>query len=134
MNNLKLNIPALDLAASNEGRFFPWKFGISFKIARHGNPAYAEALVAILKTYEWQSDNTDVAEEICAMMADTILLDWKGLTDGDKENPKEVPYSREVAVELLTDEKYIELQAWVELTSKKMANYYLEETDSTVKS
>jgi len=129
---MNFNIPALDVQGSNNGRWFDWKYGISCKIARHGNPEYSKRLLEILDAHVGESDATEVATEIVAMSADTILLDFKGLTDGEKE-PTEIPYSREVAIELLTAEEFIEFQTWVELTSKKMSNFYKEKNKEVVK-
>lgn len=130
---MKLNIPALDISAANNGRSFEYMNGVSFTLARYGNPAHAKGLRAILSKYDGKDDAENLSQEVAELIADTILLGWEGLTDGS-EDDLPIPYSRDVAVELMTAEEYTHLQGWVERTSKDMANFYQEESSKTVKS
>lgn len=136
---MNINIPAIDISASKEGRFFdcPYADGVKFKLARYMNPAHAKGMRALLDAHKDDEDGDkekieQLAIEIVELMAETVLIDWKGLNDGG-EPPVEIPYSKEVAIELLTDESYAHLQGWVEMTAKEISNYYEKEAKDSVK-
>lgn len=80
---------------------------VEFKLARAGsqNKKYVTRLQALMKPYKYQIDRgtmkEDVAEAIMAqVIAETIILGWKGVTDRDGE---EMEYTPELAKQLLLD-------------------------------
>ena len=69
-----------------------------FLIARMHNPDYNERLLAAMKPYKRQQLSKDESLKLMvAIEAETILLDWDGVT----ENGQPVPYSKEKAREYL---------------------------------
>lgn len=79
----------------------------SIKIARIGNRRYREAMTRRLKPFRRALRNgtldEKVTEKITAeVLAETILLDWKGLT----QNGVPLSYSPEAAKELLCDNRF----------------------------
>lgn len=74
------------------------------RIARIGNRRYRETMARRLKPYRraLRAGTLDesVTERITAeVLAETVLLDWRGLTVGDEP----LPYSRDKARDLLLD-------------------------------
>ena len=74
------------------------------KIARTGNSRYRDLLRAKLKPHrraiQAETLSDDIADRLLAeVMAETVLLDWQGLT----ENGEPVAYSTAKARELLSD-------------------------------
>lgn len=77
------------------------------RLARIGNRRYREAMARRLKPYRRAlragSLDESVTERITAeVLAETVLLDWRGLTAGDAP----LPYSRETARDLLLNPAY----------------------------
>jgi len=122
------NIPALDPSSSDEGVWKEFMNGVSFKIARYGNTAHALSMQQILNSHKEDPDATELGDEVAESLVTFILLDWKGLTTPEGEP---IPYSKEVALELLTKDEYIHVQTFVEKTSRDMANYYVKEKKET---
>jgi hypothetical protein len=80
--------------------------GASVLVARSGNPDNSRLIKRLLAPHKVALRNgklaDDVAERITIeAMAETILLDWKGI----EEDGKPVKYSRDAAIRLLTDYK-----------------------------
>ena len=89
---------ATDETLETEGKWFPLSKTASIRVARSGNPKY-KALIR-KKLQEAQLDlatgeeGEQLAENVMVeVMAETILLDWKGLT----YQGKEAAYSIEMA-------------------------------------
>lgn len=81
--------------------------GARIKIARIGNRRYREAMTRRLKPYRRALRNGTlderVTEQITAeVLAETVLLDWQGLTDGGTP----LTYSAEAARNLLCDARF----------------------------
>lgn len=81
--------------------------GARIKIARIGNRRYREAMTKRLKPYRRALRNGTlderVTEQITAeVLAETVLLDWQGLTDGGTP----LAYSAEAARTLLCDTRF----------------------------
>jgi hypothetical protein len=81
--------------------------GARIKIARIGNRRYREAMTKRLKPYRRALRNGTlderVTEQITAeVLAETVLLDWQGLTDGGAP----LTYSAEAARTLLCDTRF----------------------------
>lgn len=82
----------------------------SFKIARMNNIAYRKLLAEKMKPHRAavQANNLDMDVLIKIMaetVAETIILDWKNLTDDGVP----VPYSKEKVIELMTNDAYKDL-------------------------
>lgn len=76
------------------------------KVARRGNPRFRELLQRKLAPYRQAAVNNAVPEEdyeriLLDVAAETLLLDWEGLT----EKGAAVPYSRETALRYLRELK-----------------------------
>lgn len=126
--DLTLNVPSIDKEASTDGVWLDYQPDISFRIARDGNPGYKKAINTLYKVNKTFIDNKTLSDEQSnAMMnkiiATYILVDWKGLKNGDED----FPYSIESAIELLSDERYGELRTWIITQSKQIENYRSEE-------
>lgn len=76
---------ATDATLENEGKWFPLSKTAKVKVARAGNEAYTDLLRAKLKEASLdgmpEKEANAVAEDILIdVMAQTILLNWEGLT------------------------------------------------------
>lgn len=76
---------ATDEALETEGKWFPLSKTASIRVARAGNPKYVELLRSKMKESQIElssgKEADDIAEAILVdVMAESILLDWKGLT------------------------------------------------------
>ena len=88
----------------SEGVWFELGSGARIRLARQGNPKWNEFRRLKLRTYRngfrggVMTDET--AEEIMLdLLAETIILDWEGLTSGGQE----LKYSKSCARDLLVD-------------------------------
>lgn len=120
---------ATDTVAEVEGKWFPLK-DAKLKLARTGNPRYREKLRVELNIHREAIDKGLLDLELndnvmIDVLVDTILLDWKGFTDGGKE----VPYSKQKAREYLT--KYRDFREFVAATADKMDNFRTQAEETT---
>jgi len=83
--------------------------GCEIKIARIGNPNFRKVSTEVRKPYKKQINRGTLSEEkttnlLIKILAKTIILDWKGLTEND-ENGKEVEieYNYANCIRVLTD-------------------------------
>lgn len=93
-----------DKDLEREGVWVDMSGGASIKVARIGNPEYKRMFQKITTPYKQQlrtnNMDEDIAEELLIKaMASTILLDWKGIYEGDEE----MKYSIENAEKVLRD-------------------------------
>ena len=72
-----------------------------------------------------EKDEQEAAEIMANIMAESILLGWRGL----EYNGAEVMYSRTKAVELLKDEKLESFREFVELTAKDEENFRVKKIE-----
>jgi hypothetical protein len=104
-----------DLEAEVEGKWFSLMLidGVKVKVARINNPNYKKAFTRLYKPYVKQtmrgsSIDQAIQERIQTdLLIDTLLKDWSGMPG---ENGVEVPYSKELARELVTDPELRELR------------------------
>jgi hypothetical protein len=99
-----------DMSKEVDGFWYPVNKSISIKMARAGgaNMAFTKAMEQKTRSHRkrggaFEGDNVDVelANELMReAFAETIILDWKGVTN--KEG-KKIAYSPAAAVKLLTD-------------------------------
>lgn len=96
----------LDPSAKSEGVWVDFGGGAAFKLASFDNPAFTEAFRKAIKPYQDLGRKVPEDEQIeimCQAMADHIVLDWRGVYDGDKE----LKYSRDAAYRLLKELEWI---------------------------
>jgi len=106
-----------------DGVWHPVQDGFEIKIARIGNPNYNLAMQALSLTSSGSSfgkDKTTISDdELVSILASTVVVDWKGLT----EQGKEVKYSVKKAKEILLDPRYQDLRRWVIRMASDATNY-----------
>ena len=106
--------------------------GCSVLIARYGNRAMVNAYrkyprVLRQRLESGQVDDDKSATIMAKVMADTILLDWKGL----KEDGKEVAYSKEECARVLTE--YPDIRLMIVEISNEAQLYHDESVGKTIK-
>lgn len=112
---------ATDTVAEIEGKWFPLK-DAKLKLARTGNPRYREKLRVELNIHQEAISKGLLDLELndavmIDVLVDTILLDWKGFTEGGKD----VPYTKAKAREMLT--RFRDFREFVAATADKMENF-----------
>lgn len=108
MTDLKFDINdfRLDKDAKQSGVWVPLGGGAEFKLASFDNPSFTEAFRKATKPYNDLGKKIPEADQIVIMarcMSQFIVLDWKGVYDGDKE----LPYSSDNAFRLLSELEWI---------------------------
>lgn len=106
--------------------------GCSVLIARHGNPAMLKAYskyprLLRQRLENGQADDEESASILSKVVADTILLDWKGL----KEDGKEIAYSKEECVRVLTE--YPDVRAMILEMAQEAHLYHSKSVSKTAK-
>jgi hypothetical protein len=102
------------------------------KIARLGSPRYQSAVTRRLKPHRESLElgvmsDADAQKITIELLADFILLDWKGVElDG-----KPLPYSRENAIQALGIEVF---RTWVQEQARDLENFRAKETAEAVES
>jgi hypothetical protein len=122
----------VDKKAEVEGIWQNIGDGVSVKVARIGSTEYQKEFQRISKPHKRAIRrgvlNDDVAEKLLIkVMAKTVLLDWKGL----EEDGKEIPYSEENAVRILTD--YRDLRDYVSDIANDMEAFKKEDDEEAEK-
>lgn len=89
---------ATDETLENAGKWRPLSKTAKILVARSGNPKYVALLRAKMTESQLDLSSGPEADQLAEgilvdVMAETILLDWSGLT----YQGKEAPYSREMA-------------------------------------
>lgn len=143
---VKLKLLRIDSELERLGRWFPYPAvaGVSFLIARMGNPAYDGKLRRIMgpRLDEIRSDGLDdkTLEAMTAKaMAGTVLLGWKGLDEdedaaGEKHadgthspgGPRQLEFTEERAEEILSDPDLRDLYRFVLAQSSRIENFRRE--------
>ncbi len=104
-----------DLKASVEGKWFSISMidGVEVKVAKSGNPNYERLARNLYKPYQDRlrrkgSLSEKITETIHnKLLVETLLLDWKGMPG---ENGKEVVFSKEEAMKLISDPELKEIK------------------------
>ena len=125
---LELNLQGVDLEKAAAGVLINYEGAISFRIARANTQGYRNAVRKIMKMHKRQIDNgslgDEAADKITAkLMAQHILIDWEGLTNGGEE----FPYTTENAQDFLADERYAEIREWIMAQAQDLENFRVEE-------
>jgi len=92
-----------DQRKENEGVWVPLGAGAQVLVARVGNEKYKQSFLRHSKPHRTQLRTGNLEEDAAQkllnkVMAETVLLDWKGLEDDDGND---ILYSTEKAEELL---------------------------------
>ena len=106
--------------------------GCSVLVARYGNRAMINAYrryprILRQRLESGQVDDDKSATILSKVMADTILLDWDGL----KEDGKEIVYSKEECVRILTE--YPDVRDMIFEIANEAARYHDEGVSKTTK-
>ena len=117
-----------DSKKETEGVWYDIEDDLRIKIARIGNPNYQKRFQALSKPHRRAirrgSLPDKVAEKLLVQcMAETIVLDWEGMIDEGKE----IPYSTEAVIELLT--KYPELRIYLNDIANELEGFQEEEDE-----
>ena len=126
-----------DLTKEVEGVWFKSSFipGLEFLIARNGNPVHEKLVRKLYKPYSktlraGRDLPDDVSDEISnELIVESLLLDWKGMPGDDGE----IPYSKEVAYQIIQDKSLKEFKDEINEFSNDFAKYKLEEQEETAK-
>jgi|TARA_R100000501_G_C2618568_1_gene112040 hypothetical protein len=115
----KLNSVALNPESSVEGIWVTYMYDIELKIARLGNSKYKEYAAKLLAPFVRESRGKVLPDERLEKVtkpavANCILVDWRNIQNDDGT---EFEYSPEKALEILSDDKYVDLYEFVMLTS-----------------
>lgn len=121
---LDIDSLAVDPTAAEEGVWANF-MGARFKIARH-NANKADALRAKLTLERWDEitagteESDRIASEVNArVLAETVLLDWDGVTKGGQP----LKYDPKVGLEYLLDPRFRDLLQFIERFSLNRSNY-----------
>ena len=106
--------------------------GTRLKIARAGNPNYKSAQAKKMSRYKLAARSKTIPdsawEEIFnELVAETILLDWDGIT----ENGQKIPYSQDAALRAISELK--DFREVVMSFADDMTNFKEEMDDDTEK-
>lgn len=99
---------ATDAAAEEEGVWVEIGEGADLLIARFGNKNHERVLDRLRKPYRnilrtgGEIPKSRAEAIVIEAAAEALLLDWRGLED---DSGKPIPYSREMAITLMTDLK-----------------------------
>lgn len=102
---MEINKLKTDLTDEIEGRWFDIEGVFRAKLARFANKEHAKSIKELMRPIEkgiripGKDDAEKIHEAVCRAMANCVLLDWEGMTEGGKE----LPYSKNKAYELLRD-------------------------------
>ena len=113
-----------DQVKERDGVWVDFFGGSKLKLASTDSPIYKARLAKLAKQYKLQldadnDDSYDLVQEITAQaMADTIILDWKGISMGGQEN---APYTTKLGkTALLRSSKF---KTFVEEASADHLNF-----------
>lgn len=131
----ELNTIATDPQLELNGVWRPFTDGSELLIARIGNPAYRSLLRRKVKANRAVLDNEDdladkVSDKVLGeVMAETVLLGWRGVT----VNGAEVPYTKELGAQLLTDPSNRDFREKVKAYAEDAEAYRKRVEDNAVK-
>jgi len=130
MTDLKFDIRdfALDKGSKSAGVWIPFGGGAEIKIASFDNPSFTEAFRKATKPYADLGKEIPEADQIEIMartMSQFVVLDWKGVFDGDAE----LPYSSDNAYRVLKELEWIRSKIIVE--AQKLENFRLKAREET---
>jgi hypothetical protein len=132
MSELRFDINdfKLDKGAKAAGVWIEFGGDASFKIASFDNPSFTDAFRKATKPYSdlgKEIPEDDQLEIMARTMSQFVVLDWKGVFDGDKE----LPYSAENAYRLIKELEWIRSKLITE--AQKLENFRAKATEETSK-
>jgi len=130
MTDLKFDINdfRLDKDAKATGVWIEFGGGASIKIASFDNPSFTEAFRKATKPYNDLGKKPDDEEQIeimCRSMSQFIVLDWKGIYDGDDL----LEFSPENAYRLLKELEWI--RAKIVSEAQSLSNFKAKAREDT---
>lgn len=133
-----INSTAIDVEASEEGKWFDYEGGSKFLIARHSNDA-AETMRAELTIEHWDAltdkENPEKARELqreleCRVLCQHVLKDWKGVGSGGTL----IKYTPEEGMKYLGDKRFKDLRRFVEINALNAGNWRAQAEEKAVES
>lgn len=125
------NINAVDKSSQNEGTWVDYSKDTSFKIAYAQNPRYLKIRERLVNTHGKGRNKTLDADAqsfvTTQSLAEGVLLDWKGVSDGKSE----VEYNADVGQQALSDNP--DLLDFVVSYAIDIENYRREEVEEKAK-
>lgn len=133
---MDINTLAIDVPATTNGVWFYLDAtqATGFLIARMGNPKFRKETARVFGPHERSvkhnvMDDTLQDELLAKVLTETVVLDWKGITQGldAKGEPKVFPYNKENCEAMLKEPKYQDLVKMLMEFSSEAENYRLKE-------
>jgi hypothetical protein len=127
---MDLNIFKTDEQKSDEGVWCPVDVKTDIKIGRYGNRTFQRALKREMQPYKRLIDRDALDDEtadkvLVNAIAEGLLLDWRGMTrDGEP-----LPYSREAAIEILSNKQFRDFRQLVVELAQDMQLFREEEVE-----
>lgn len=130
MTNLRFDINdfKLDKSAKASGVWIEFGGDAAFKIAAFDNPSFTEAFRKATKPYNDLGKSIpedDQLEIMCRTMSHHVVLDWRGVFDGDEE----LVYSPDAAYRLLKELEWIRSKIITE--AQKLENFKTKTREAT---
>jgi len=135
MSNLK-KLFGTNPAAEISGVWVTYGSGIRVRVARYNNGNHVIKLAALRKPHWKQLQRQDVealtleAELRTRAIAETVLLDWEGITEDDGTP---IAYSKEKAFEFLNDPALHDFREFVFTEAMDQAKYRDEAIEDAAK-
>lgn len=122
---------SVDTALETEGVWRDIGDGATLKIARLNNPKYTACFNRLIRPFRRQIQAGTLAESkqaelMAEALAETVLLDWKGVYAEDAE----LPYSKQEARRILADPQYSPFLAQVVELAQDEAAYRQMEVET----
>jgi hypothetical protein len=113
----------------NEGVWVDCGDDLEIKVTRMFNASFNRAIATKRKPHGRRFDRSLELQEkvLIEVMADVVILDWKGLTDGGKA----VKFSKSKALEFLTDSR--DFRNLVSQIADDISNFQIETQEEDAK-
>ena len=105
-----------DLSLEEEGKWFPYVDGFRVRIRSIRSTFYKETAERIGRPHKRELKRGDAADQATVRrvsqeaVAEGLIADWSGYEEDDGSP---IPYSKEEAVRLCTEQEYREFYEWV---------------------
>ncbi len=130
---MDLKKQALDLDKTENGVWIEIDEKTSVLIARYGSPTFNKRMSELGKPYKYALAHGTLSEKksnsiLNKVIAETILLGWSGLASSGVD----LVYSRETAIEILSDPENEDFKQFILEASKEAANFRQKELTETL--